>query len=75
MREKGEMLDAALRWVKGDGAWYTQGELAFAKNRASSGKGKGLRIKEQEALQRRCWELDVEWKFFSLLLFFLVKSE
>lgn len=64
------MLDAVLRWVKKDGAWYTHGELAFAKNRASSGKGKGLRIKEQEALWIRCWELDVEWKFFSLLLFF-----
>lgn len=58
---------------RGRGLVYTR-ELAFAKNRASSGKGKGLQIKEQEALQRRCWELNLEWKFFSLLLF-LVKSE
>ena len=70
MREKGEMLDAVLRWLKGDGAWYTHVELAFAKNRDSSGKGKGLWIKKQEALWMRCSEQVVEWKFFSLLLFF-----
>ena len=70
MREKREMLDAVLRWVKGDGAWYTHGDLAFAKNRDSSGKGKGLWIKKQEALWMRCSELDVEWKLFSIASIF-----
>lgn len=59
MREKGEMLDAALRWVKRDGGLvYTQGSWPLLEQTGFR-KREGFTDKEQK-LQRRCWELDVE---------------